>query len=261
MKGNIETYRPLIEIVNDALSDVGESQHKQFQFLRFAMKYAEEIHLDHAKDVRTIRVNLTPWKAITLPVDCVSWVACGIQNGNDVMTFINDKKQALVFDEVDGVKQPNANPTYGCSLSDIPVESGFRFPFLNYASGSGKIFGLRVHDNGLGYVTENRNKDSNELQFRFTMSSTVGPIYLTYISNLWDPKEETLIHPIFAEYIVAGTKREYYGHRPGEGQLLAFAEKEFDRQYNRILDHAWDLTVEDVLETIKNQWTMTPKIP
>lgn len=261
MKGHIDIYRPLLEVVNDALWDCQLSQHEQGRFLRFGQKYAEECHFDHLRDIRSVEVNLTPWKAIELPVDAVDWVAVGIQNGNDVMTFINDKKQALLFDKVNGVKQPLADPSYASNLSDIPIEAGFTFPFLNYSMGAGKIFGLRVHDNGLGYVTENRNKDSNELQFKFTLPSTVGPIYLTYISNLWDPKEETLIHPYFAEYIVAGIKREYYGHRPGEGQLLDFAQKEFDRQYLKLLDRSWDLTVEDVLEMIKNQWTMTPKIP
>lgn len=265
MKGNKETYRCLIEVVNDALSDVGESQHKQYQFLRWGMKYCEEQYVDFNPDIRTINVNLKPWKAIELPSDCLEWCAFGIQNGNDVMTFVNDRKMALQFTEnAKGVQQPNLDPSYYPNLFALPTMSDFSFPFLNYnyvGEDRGKIFGLRVKDNGLGYFSENKNKDSNEIQFRFSCPSTVGPIYLMYLSNLWDPKEETLIHPFFAEYIVAGIKREYYGHRPGEGQLLDFAEKEFDRQYLKLLDRKWEFSVESILEYIKSSWTMTPKIP
>ena len=156
MKGHRQTYRPLIEIVNDSLTDVGESMHQQFRFLRWGMKYAEQQHFDYNLDVRTVEVNLKPWKAIELPEDCVSWIAFGIKNGSDVMTFVNDRKMAMIYDEVDGEKQPNANPTYSPDLSSVPL-SDLQFPFLNYLGGNkGQIFGLRAKDNGLGYFNENR---------------------------------------------------------------------------------------------------------
>lgn len=264
MKGHKNTYRPLLEIVNDALTDCQESQHQQLRFLRWAMKYAEEQHTDFNLDIRTVNVNLTPWKAITLPDDCVDWIAFGIQNGNDVMTFVNDRKIATVFNEIDGVKKPNTNPSYALpEFNTLPTMSDFAFPFLNYnnlGEDRGKIFGLRVKDNGLGYFTENRNKESNEIQFKFSCPSTIGPIYLMFLSNLWDPKEETLIHPFFAEYIVAGCTKEYYAKRAGQGPLYQIAKDEFDRQYLKLLDRKWEFSVEAILEILKNENTLTPKI-
>lgn len=266
MKGNTQTYRKLSELVNDALLDNGLGMQHEFQFMRWGMKYAEELHFDHLRDIRTVRLNMQPWKAVELPSDCVDWVAVGVQYGSDIATFVNEKNIALEFDLDPDTQQqlPNAEPTYNVDESRLPELADGVFPFLNLSAlgeDTGKLFGLTVKDNGLGYVTENTNKDVNELQFRGNWVKTSNPVYLMYISNLWDPQAETLINPMMAEYIVSGVNKEYTSRAKNvSGFAKQAAKEEFDRQYNRILDLKWELSVDDILEYIKSQYRMTPKI-
>lgn len=266
MKGNKATYRPLGELVEDALTDNGLGMQHRFQFFRWAQKYAEELHFDHLRDIKTVRLNMQPWKAVELPSDCVDWVAVGLQYGSDIAVFVNDHKIALEFDLGNTNQQlPNADPTYLLDESRMPEVSDSIFPFLNLSAlgeDAGKIFGLVVKDNGLGYVTENTNKDVNELQFKGSYIDTTNQVYLQYVSNLWDPKEETLIHPIMAEYIVSGINKEYSARAKNmTGFDKQMAVEEFNRQYLRVLDHSWQYTVDDILEYFKSQYRMGPKIP
>jgi hypothetical protein len=267
MKGNTKTYRKLIEIVNDALSDYQLGQQHQFQFLRWGMKYAEELHFDHLRDIRTVRLNMQPWKAVELPSDCVDWVAVGLQYGSDIAVFANEKNIALEFDLDPTTNQqlPNSEPSYLLDESRMPEVSDAVFPFLNLSAlgeDAGNKFGLMVKDNGLGYVTENTNKDVNELQFKGSNIKTDSQVYLMYISNLWDPSEETLIHPEMAEYIVAGISKEYVQRKATiSGIEKQMTKDEFDRQYLKVLDRTWELTVADVIEYVKQSYRMTPKIP
>lgn len=266
MKGHVDIYRKLSEIVNDALDDVQAGMHWQYRFTRWAMKYAEEIHFDHAKDVRTVEVNFKPWKAIELPQDCVDWVLVGIQNGEDIMTFTKDERIAMLFQkDSNGQLMPNNPPTYETDGGAIPFEGDYMWPWINLThlgEDPGRMFGLRVKSNGFGYFTENRNKDISELQFSGSDIDTTQKVYLMYISNLFSPTEETLIHPYHAEYIVAGIHREFYRHKPNvTGIEKQQAEAEFDRQYLKVLDRSWDLRVEDIYEYLKARYQMTPRIP
>lgn len=272
MTGNKLTWRPLMEIINDALTDCQGGMHRQFQFLRWGQKYAEELSFDFSRDIRTVKLNFKPWKSIELPVDCIDWVLVGIQDGEDVKTFVKDDYIPLIFQQ-DATKNnqflPNQPPSYSSDLTQLPTQADYMFPYLNLTSlgeDPGKLFGLVVKDNGLGYFTENRNKDVSELQFSGRDIDLTKPVYLMYVSNIWDPKKETLIHPYQAEYIVAGTLKEYEKSRlsAGNGNGLAFkaASDEFDRQTLKIIDRRWDLRVEDIYEHLfKRGYQMTPKIP
>lgn len=270
MKGNLKTYRKLSEIVNDALDDVGAGMHWQFRMMRWGMKYAQELHMQHLRDVRTVKVNFKPWKAIELPDDCVDWVMVGIQNGEDIMTYVNDPHTAVEFDkdETTGEFLPNLPPTYFSDATNQPQSGDYMFPFMNLTPAGedpGKLFGLRVKYNGLGYFTENPNKDVNELQFKGPDIDTTQQVYLMYISEIWDPQAETLIHPAHAEYIVAGATVEYEKARlsAGNGNVASceLADKEFTRQYWAVIDSKWDLRVEDIYEYFKSGYQLTPRIP
>jgi hypothetical protein len=271
MRGSKSQYRLLSEVANDALDDVGEGMHRQYQFIRWAMKYAEELHVDFNRDIRTIRVNWKSWQAIELPSDCWDWILVGVQNGQDIMTFVKDDNIALYFDKDpnnNNQKLPNKQPTYLQDITQLPTMADYMFPYLNltpWGEDPGKLYGLVVKDNGLGYFTENRNKDVSELQFSgpFLNINMDKPVYLMYLSTIWDPKEETLIHPFQAEYIVAGILKEYYHH----SKTASIAQKEeskaeFERQTLKVMDRNWDLRLEDIYQWLFYQgYQMTPKIP
>lgn len=265
MKGNKNTYRPLSEIVDEALIDAGLGIEWRERSMRAAIKYADEIFSDWCPQVKTTELDLTPWRSIMLPVDCVDWILVGVRNGTDIMTFVHDRTIALVHDkDSEGVKQPNADPEYLDGYLPDPTLSDYVVPFYNLANNftilgenPGKLYGLLVKDNGLGYFTENKNKDVSELQFKFNIASGTK-IYLMYITSGFSVDGETMIHPDYAEYIVQGIHRERQS-KSRDKSGLAWTEQEFTRQYYRLLDKKWTYSTEDIVEYLKSGYSATPK--
>lgn len=263
MKGNAAIYRPLSEIVNEALMDAGLGNEWKERMTRWAIKYAEEIFSDGwAPNVVTVELDITPWKSVQLPADCYDWILLGIRNGHDVMTFIHDRTIATVFDkDENGVKEPNAEPDYQDGF--LPEVTDYEVPFYNtnnitgLGENTGKLFGLLVKDNGLGYFTENKNKDVSELQCRFNVAAGTKA-YLMYITSGFSPDGETMIHPDYAEYIVTGMHRERQSKiRDKSG--LAWTEEEFKRQQIRMLDKKWTYSTDDITSYLMSGYSSTPK--
>lgn len=266
MKGNAAIYRPLSEIVSEALLDSGDGIAWMERYMRWAIKYADEIFSDGwCPNIVTVEVDITPWKAIELPADCYDWIMVGVRNGHDVMTFVHDRTIATVFDkDDDGVKVANAEPEYIDGYVPNPELSDTIVPFYNLTNNftslgenTGKLFGLLVKNNGLGYFTENKNKDVSELQFKFNVVSGTK-VYLMYITTGFNVSGETMIHPDYAEYIVQGIHRERQS-KSRDKSGLAWTEQEFSRQYLRMLDKKWEYSTEDITEYIKSGYSSTPK--
>jgi hypothetical protein len=266
MKGSSAIYRPLSEIIDEALLDSQDGIHWRERYTRWAIKYAEEIFQDGwCPQIKTIEVEVKPWKAIQLPADCYDWIFVGVRNGHDVMTFIHDRTIATVFDkDEEGLKEANATPEYQDGFVPDPTLSDTVVPFYNLINNfnelgenRGQLYGLLVKENGLGYFTENKNKDVSEIQFKFNLASGTK-VYLMYITTGFEPNGETMIHPDYAEYIVAGIHRERQS-KSRDKSGLAWTEKEFERQQLRMLDKKWIYSTEDITEYIKSGYSSTPK--
>lgn len=265
MKGVITIYRPLSEIVSEALLDSGEGAHWFERYSRWAIKYAEEIFSDWCPQVKTVELSITPWKSIQLPADCYDYIQVGVRNGHDVMTFVHDRTIATVFDkDENGQKVANSQPNYLDDFLPDPTLSDTIVPFFNLTNtltplgeNPGKLFGLLVKDNGLGYFTENKNKDVSELQFKFKVASGTK-VYLMYITSGFSPDGETMIHPDYAEYIVQGIHRERQS-KSRDKSGLAWTEREFERQRLRMLDKKWEYSTEDITEYLKSGYSLTTK--
>lgn len=260
MKGNSQTYRPLSELIDEALLDTDKGIHLKERAARWGIKYAEEVHFDYGWDIKTVPVDLKPWKAIELPADCVDWVLFGIQCGNDIKTFINQTYLSVIYTlDEDGQKKPNENCEF-FNLEDLPTYEDSLLPFHNTTTlgeNPGKLFGQLVKDNGLGYYTENKNKDVNEIQFRFIVKEG-QKIYLMYVTNGFHTDEETMIHPYFGEYIISGIKTEIIRHGRDKTGLKDSID-ELDRQRLRVIDKQWDYGTEDVIEYLKSGYGLYPK--
>lgn len=265
MKGNPKTYRSINELVDSSLLMNQESAVKREQVREFALKYFDEVHFKHGTDIKTVQLNLKPWKAIQLPDDCVDWVCFGIQCGEEIKTFVNAPyAPAMLFtNDSEGVPQANQTCDYStCSLSDLPVDGSRVIPYFNVSplgEDPGRLFGLMVKDNGLGYFSENKNKDVAEIQFKGDINlDTV--IYVQYITSGINPSGETLVHPYFAQFIIAGVdvERIRRGGRT-EAWRLDDAKEEFDRQFYLVLDYTWEWGVEDIVELLKSGYGMYPK--
>lgn len=262
MKGNKKTYKTISTIVANALMDAQESDSKREQLTRFALKYFKEVQFGHGVDIKTVALNMKPWKAIELPEDCVDWITIGIQCGEDIKTLVKPAYEMAMLHAKDenGVKIAN-EPSEDFSVNDWPLSDSF-LPFFNTSplgEDPGRLFGQMVKDNGLGYYSENRNKDSCEIQFKGDFASNTI-FYLQYLTNGMNPCGDTLVHPYFEEFIISGihVERIRHGGR-SEAWKLVDAKDEFDRQWYLVKDYVWEWSAEDIIEILKSGYGMYPK--
>lgn len=262
MKGHTDTYLSLNEIANAALLDLGESSHRKEQFLQWAIRYYKRYRMDMAREVVTKQVKLTPWKSIILPNDTVDWLAVGIHDGLVLKTFVNSGRDITPRDCACDEDAP-ATTTY----SNIDYgDEGFTFWGCSpYGEDPGKMFGLMLKDNGLGYFTPNYNQRVNEIQLNSTKVSSTDKIFLMYLSTLFDPAYDAVVHPYAEEMINKGIHFENLKHKQAAGDrritgdMVALAMKERDDEICLLAERRWDLSVETIIEVARSGNRQTPK--
>jgi hypothetical protein len=256
--GHKDTYAILDDLVREAIDNVGETIHKYEKFFRWGISYAKRWHMDQAREVVTKEIELTDYKAIKLPKDCVDWTKIGVRCGNMIKTFINDDNIALKFDD-DGCGDEYNEDCPDINGADVTDDS---LLFINY--GEGRMFGQQVKDNGLGYFTVNTAREETEIQFRTDLPSTTI-IYLEYITDGFCPNKDTLLHPYAADLVRDGIEYEYlrYKWRTGSKNYnytqVQEAQNYYDKEFNRVQDRMFELTVEDILEYSRSGYKLTPK--
>jgi hypothetical protein len=259
MKGNTSTYLSINEIVNKALLDLGESNHRKEQFVHWAIDYYRRFRMDMAREVKTVKLSMTAWKSIELPVDCVDWIMIGIPNGQQIMTFT--KKSLAARTDVNDQSEPS-EPNY-----DSMENPGDGIQFFNYTEHGedpGKLFGNLVKDNGLGYFDPNPNQHVNEIQLS-THVNAGTEIYLMYLSTLFDPQLHSVVHPYAEDMIRKGIHYENlkHGRRAGNrsvsGDMIYEAKRELDDEICLVAERRWDLSPETIVEAAKSGYRLTPK--
>lgn len=267
MKGNRQTYKSIEEIVDGVCLDLGEGNHRKEQYLRHAISEAQRWKMDMAKEVKTVNLPMTAWKAVQFPSDCIDWIALGIQDGDVIKTFVNRKDIAIINDlDTNNIKIVNPPPTSlpTLSLTELVVDP-FLYPFYNYFDqwgNPGKLFGQVVKDNGFGYFTVNRNEDCDEIQLRTKVDSK-SKIYFEYLADSWSPTSQTAVHPYAEELVTLGIhyRRLKFGKARGDRTISAddvrLAKIDYQEENNRVIDRMWDLTTEDVIEAMNNGYMLT----
>ena len=263
MKGSTHTYVTLNEIVNKALADITEGSHRKEQFLLWALDYYRKLKLDVARDVRTVSLQMTPYKSIILPDDCVDWISIGIKNGEVLDTFVNKWRDLIPRASANDDEEPTA-PTY--TLSDPDGEGIVFCNYTDTGGNPGKLFGLLVKDNLHGYFTPNMNQHVNEIQLSASVPAGT-PIFLMYLSTVFDPTIESIISPYFEDYIRKGIHYENLKHSRNSGNRRITSEMVFEAKQERddelclAVERRWDLSVDDIIEICRQGYSLAPKIP
>jgi hypothetical protein len=258
MKGNRQSYVTIEEIVDGVCLDLGEGNHRKEQYLRWAIQEAQRWKMDMAKEVKTVKLDLTDWKSIVLPSDCIDWIKIGIQDGDVIKTFVN-RNDTAIYHDLDPLNVKVANPD-PVSLLQTDL-AGYTVPFYNYSGwqDSGKIFGQIVKENQFGYFTVNRNDNSDEIQFRTKVDST-SKIYLEYLADGFNPNSQSLVHPYAEELVTLGIHyRRLKFNKTESRQMVAEAKRDYQEEYYRVIDRIWDYSIEDITETLNNGYGLTAR--
>lgn len=261
--GNKATYANIKEIVDGVCMDLQEGSHRKEQYFHWAIKYVKKWKMDMAKEMKVVQLSLTPWKSIILPDDCIDWIICGVQKGNLIETFVHTKDMALINEiDTNGVKIYNETPSN--PVSDALVtdpNTAISWPFTNftpYGEDPGKLFGLQMKDNGLGYFSESRSQDRQEIQFRTDLPSTTK-IYFGYLAPAIVYNMETLVHPYAVDWITAGIHYQRHKHGNKDKGAIKIAKDELDEEIRLLVDRLWDWNVDELLEWLRYNYKMNPK--
>lgn len=252
MKAHSSQLVSVLEIVNKALLDLTEGAHRKEQFILWAIDWLRRLKMDLAKEIKTVKLQMTPWKSIILPEDCVDWYLIGVRNGQTLMAFT--KKSLLPRD----CSQEKDAPTEASYTADqISGEGVSFFGYTEYGEDPGKLFGLLEKDNGLGYFDPNSNERVNEIQLS-THIDAGTEILLLYLGTLFNPRVDSVIHPYLEDVIRAGIHYENLKHRRRSGNrsitgdMVREAKDELDEEICKAAERRWDLRADDIIEIARN---------
>lgn len=239
----------LDSIVRSALMDIGTDLSRYEQFKHWAIEGYRMFHFDHAKEVKTIKLELTAWKAVELPIDFVDYAMIGVVVDNKVEVFTNDNRISLYHhdaDPLDGDPDDREAPT-----------SESTYHFYNVTSrgeDAGQLYGLAVKDNGVGYFKMNRER--REIQFTPHVDGDTE-IYMEYISDGYDPCETTMVNVYAARLIklfIHWQRHEF--SKSSTGMERERAKDMYDKELFKVQSRLLDITVADVLEAARDGYRL-----
>jgi hypothetical protein len=247
----------LDSIVRSALMDLGENESRYEQFRHWAIAGYREFHFDLAQEIKTVKLTLSAWKAVELPIDYVDWVKIGyVNSAGAIVLFTHDDRINIHHEDEDGypedVTSTETLPEPTDSLSDQQM------PFWGFGGegDAGKLFGLVSKSNGAGYYKFNPQR--REIQFAPSIKSDTV-VYLEYISDGINPCESTVVNLMAARLIqlFIHWQRVKFAKSSNMAQI-AMAKQDYQNEYNRVQDRLCKITVEDVLECARNGYRLTP---
>lgn len=248
-----KTWGTVKQAAAEALMDIGESTHRMDQFIKWGLDAARDWHFDMSREVKAVKLQLNSYKAVDLPEDFVDLVRIGYKDGNMIRLFDSDPGISMINDCEDGEVIENVPDMFIDNVTDIDDY------FLDYMLGDdGKNFGLQYKHNGLGYFKLIR--EAGQIQFRST-NSTITEIYIEYISDGWDPCNETLLHPYAFKLVqlYMHWQNLRFKNNRGLGDV-AYAEQQYWNEHSRVQARMFDLSIEDILDSHRQAYSLSPKI-
>lgn len=259
-KGHFKTYVSLLDIVDEALGDLDEGSHFKEKFLMWGMRLYKRYRMDIKGNIKTVKREMTPWKSVLLPDDCVDWLAIGIPTGQELLTFVNDPKMLTRYCACD----EDAPTKASYENEDMAGEGLQYFNWTELGEHTGKMFGMVAKDNGLGYFNPHPTDRVNEIQLSEKVKAGTK-IVLMYLASLFDPRADAVVHPYCADFIRAGIILEYVRHKMRKGSrsasVMAYRDikDEFDNALCDAVERMAHLSKEDILEAIRQPYSLAPK--
>jgi len=190
----------LDNIVRSALADRGYPMHWYLQFLQYGIDAFRMLNFDVLQNVKSVRLPVNSYKAVTLPCDYVDYIRVGNELGQYLNPFgeKRDSFNRLNKFDANGNKIP-----YG----DIEADTGAipsnweGFWYSNYTNDKGEHTG-RIFNN----VASFRDsfvilRERSEMQL--DVSYTGAEIVLDYITDGVSSDATTSIHPYAIDTIKA----------------------------------------------------------
>lgn len=234
-------------IVRQTLADRGYTLHYYVQFLNYAVSALRELNFDTLQNVKSVRLPVNSYKAVTLPCDFVDYVRIGTELGQYIDTF-GEKQSFNRLNKFDG----NGNKVpYGDLEGDnyyLPANYDGLW-YTNYANDKGELTG-RIFNGQPAF----RNsflivRERGEMQLDVSYAGT--EIVLDYITDGTSVDASNAVHPYAIEtikaYIIWKMKEHGRHYNINEREL---AKQEYYNQLRILRARMNNMDVNDVRRSL-----------
>lgn len=251
----MKTYT-LDKLVRQTLASRGYSMHWYLQFLHYGVQAIRELNFDVLQIVKSVRLPVNSYKAVTIPCDYVDFVRIG----NEIGQYIMPWGQKDSFNDLNKFDSNGNKIPYG----DIEATNGVLpnnwegFWYTNYINDKGEHLG-RIFNNKPGFRESFKVlRERNEIQL--DVSYTGSEIVLDYISDGISTDASNAIHPYASSaieaYIVWKMKENARQYNLSERQM---AREEFYNQLRILKGRMNSIDVNDIQRSLSSNYGPTIK--
>jgi hypothetical protein len=244
------------KLVRQTLASRGYSMHWYLQFLHYGVQAFRELNFDVLQIVKSVRLPVNSYKAVTIPCDYVDFVRVGNEIGQYIMSW----GQKDSFSNLNKFDSSGNKIAYG----DIEATNGVLpnnwegFWYTNYINDKGEHLG-RIFNNKPGFRESFKVlRERNEIQL--DTSYTGAEIVLDYISDGLSTDASNAIHPYASAtieaYIVWKMKENARQYNISERQL---AREEFYNQLRVLKGRMNSMDVNDIQRILASNYGPTIK--
>lgn len=238
----------LDNIVRSALADRQYPMHWYLQFLQYGIDAVRALNFDVLQNVKSVRLPVNNYKAVTLPCDYVDYVRVGTETGQYILPW-GEKQDS--FNRLNKFDSNGNKIPYG----DIEATTGILpadwegFWYTNYVNDKGEHLG-RIFNNFSSY----RNsfvvlRERNEIQLDVSYTGT--EIVLDYITDGLTTSASNAIHPYAIDCIKAfifwKMKEHSRAYNISERQI---AKEEYYNQLRILKGRIHDIDVNDIKRSL-----------
>lgn len=179
------TLQAIVDEVKNDLEETGT--HKDLQFLQWAISGYRDMQFSSPVDVKTCKLKMNGYGAITLPDGCVTYTKVAVKYGRKlvVVGLTGEAGSDLLVSESAVFATPSVYRTKQYTAA---------YDFQN-------CDGKTLRGYCYGDLTGAFEVHGNQLQFHPNFHGL--PVYLEYITDGIDPCGDTAVHPFLFDYIWA----------------------------------------------------------
>lgn len=244
----------LDKLVRGALASRNYPMHWYLQFLHYGVQSLRELNFDVLQNVKSVRLPVNSYGAITMPCDFVDYIRIGNELGQYVLPWA----------EREGMNRLNKFDNNGNKISygDIEATGGLLpnnwegFWYTNYINEKGEHLG-RIFNNKPSF----RNsfevlRERGEIQL--DSSFTGAEIVLDYITDGLSTSASNAVHPYAAAtieaYIFWKMKEHSRQYGPGERQM---AQQEYYNQLRTLKGRMNHMDTQDIQRSLARNYGPT----
>lgn len=250
-------YTTLDKIVRECCNDIGAGLERYEQFLQWAQDAYLEFRMDVAREIKTVEIPMTAWKAVEWPIDCINPCYIGVRHKGKLIVFTSDPDIPLYHDVEDGERVANELTTTTLE-GDIQVCPDRIVKFFNtnsHGEDTGGIFGFLAKDNGVGYFRHDRTRRETQL----SPIVDTQKVLMEYVATAHSPCKATIV-PLSAKKM-----HKNYVH----WQRLLFsksaakwerddAERLYWNEVKKVAERHDDFSIADILEMAIDSYAGSP---